>query len=149
MFTCSDDHLNKNRMEHRTQCCHTRSVKILPWCVRRNNAVSIYSERPCTTPAWNGRTMMRINVFERRLLRNENLSIFVKGKLIFFLNKNRENFEDEINIKNFVLLSVNKKNAITDLWLTASVQKLPSLAPPCCVKKCSTCTSPYYASNYI
>ncbi len=49
----------------------------------------------------------------------------------------------------FVLLSANKKNTITDVWLTASVKKLPTLAPPCCVKKCSTCISPYYASNYI
>ncbi len=32
---CSDDHLNKNRMEHRTQCCHAGSIKILPWRVRR------------------------------------------------------------------------------------------------------------------
>ncbi len=42
------------------------------------------------------------------------------------------------------LLSVNKKKAITDAWLTASVKKLPTLAPP----KCSICIGPYYASNY-
>ncbi len=48
-----------------------------------------------------------------------------------------------------ILLSVNKKNAITDVWLTASVKKLPTLDPPCCIKKCSTCISPYHASNYI
>ncbi len=48
-----------------------------------------------------------------------------------------------------ILLSVNKKNAITDVWLTASVKKLPTLAPPCCVKKYSICFSPYYTSNYI
>ncbi len=29
----------------------------------------------------------------------------------------------------------------------ASVKKLHSLAPPFCIKKCSTCISPYYASN--
>ncbi len=33
--------------------------------------------------------------------------------------------------------------------LTASVKKLPTLAPARCVKKCSTCISLYYASNYI
>ncbi len=44
VFTCSDDHLNKNRMKHRTQCCHTWSVKILPWRVWHNNVVSVYSD---------------------------------------------------------------------------------------------------------
>ncbi len=48
-----------------------------------------------------------------------------------------------------ILLLVNKKNTIMDVWLTASVKKLPTLAPPCCVKKCRTCISPYYSSNYI
>ncbi len=33
-----------------------------------------------------------------------------------------------------ILLSVNKKNAITDVWLTASVKKLPTLTLPYCVK---------------
>ncbi len=33
-----------------------------------------------------------------------------------------------------ILLSVNKKNTITCVWLTANVKKLPTLAPPCCVK---------------
>ncbi len=47
VFTCVVDHVNKNCMEHRTQCCHTWSVKILPWCVWRNNVVSVYSERTC------------------------------------------------------------------------------------------------------
>ncbi len=56
---------------------------------------------------------------------------------------------ENMKIKNFFLLSVNKNNAITDVWLTASVKKLPTLAPPCCVKKCSTCIRPYYASNYV
>ncbi len=46
VFTCYDDHLNKNHMEHRTQCCHACSVKILPRRVRHNNVVSVYSERP-------------------------------------------------------------------------------------------------------
>ncbi len=44
---------------------------------------------------------------------------------------------------------MGKKNAITDVWLTASVKKLPTLAPPCCVKKCSISISLYYAINYI
>ncbi len=35
-----------------------------------------------------------------------------------------------------------------DVWLMARVKKLPTLAPLCCDKKCSTCISPYYASNY-
>ncbi len=47
VFTCSDDHLNKNHMEHKTQCCHTKSIKILPRRVRRNNVMRVYSERPC------------------------------------------------------------------------------------------------------
>ncbi len=33
-----------------------------------------------------------------------------------------------------ILLSVNRKNAITDVWLTESFKKLPTLAPPGCVK---------------
>ncbi len=46
------------------------------------------------------------------------------------------------------LISKQKECNYT-VWLTASVEKLPTLVPPCCVKKCSTCVSPYYASNYI
>ncbi len=33
-----------------------------------------------------------------------------------------------------IIVSVNKKNEITDLWLMTSVKKLPTLAPPHCVK---------------
>ncbi len=47
-----------------------------------------------------------------------------------------------------ILSSVNKKNVITDVWLMASVKKLPTLDPSCCVKKCSTCISTYCGSNY-
>ncbi len=91
--------------------------------------------------------MIRESVYLKVDFPTMKISAYLLKKNWFF-NENGQKFVKEMKIKNFVLLSVNKNNAITDVWLTASVKKLPTLALPCGVEKCSTCISPYYPGNY-